>query len=72
MLDTETLERLMARERLKDELAAAEKECEGILGRFDNLDRKPTGAEHDARLADYLKNQARLYELNGWLQALAK
>ena len=58
--------------RVKDELAAVEGEAESILGRFDHLDRKPTGAEHDARLTDYLSTQARLYELNGRLQALAK
>jgi hypothetical protein len=72
MLDTKTLERLMACERLKDELAAIERERESILGRFDRLDREPTGAEHDARLNDYLGIQARLSELNGRLQSLSR
>jgi hypothetical protein len=72
MLDLETLEWLMACERLKDEVAAVEREREGILGRFEHLDHRPTGAEHGARLADYLDNQARLFALNSRLQALAK
>jgi hypothetical protein len=72
MLDTETLERLMACERLKDELAAAEQECQGIIGRFENFDRRPTGAEYNARLNDFLDNQARLNELNARLRSLAK
>jgi hypothetical protein len=64
MLDTQSLEWLMACERLKDEVVAVEKQCESILGRFEHLERQPTAAERDARRDAYLENRARLHELN--------
>ncbi|MFN3625025.1 MAG: hypothetical protein ACK4TP_13300 [Hyphomicrobium sp.] len=63
MLDTQSLEWLMACERLKDEAAVVERQCEGILRRFEALDREPTAAERDARRQDYLDNRARLQAL---------
>ena len=49
MLNTQSLEWLMACERLKDEVGAVEKQCESILGSFQHLEREPTAAERDAR-----------------------
>jgi hypothetical protein len=71
MLDTQTLEWLMACERLKDEVCTVEKQCESILGSFAHLEREPTAAERDARREAYLENQARLRELNGEISAIS-
>jgi hypothetical protein len=71
MLDAQTLEWLMACERLKDEVSTVEKQCESILGSFAHLEREPTGAERDARREAYLENQARLRELNGEISAIS-
>ena len=70
MLNAQTLEWLMACERLKDEVSAVEKQCESILGSFSHLEREPTAAERDARREAYLENQARLRELNGEISAI--
>jgi hypothetical protein len=70
MLDTQSLEWLMACERLKDEVSAVEKQCESILGSFSHLEREPTAAERDARREAYLDNRARLHALNGEIQAI--
>jgi hypothetical protein len=70
MLDTQSLEWLMACERLKDEAVAVEKQCESILGRFEHLEREPTSAERDARREAYLANRERLHALNGQLQSM--
>ncbi len=70
MLDTQSLEWLMACERLKDEVSAVEKQCESILGSFQHLERQPTAAERDARREAYLENRARLHELNDEIQAI--
>jgi hypothetical protein len=70
MLDTQSLEWLMACERLKDELVAVEKQCERILRGFEHLEREPTADERDARREAYLANQARLYALNGEIEAI--
>lgn len=72
MLNTQSLEWLMACERLKDEASAVERHCEVILGSFDHLDHEPTAAERDARRNDYLDNRARLYELNKEIEAIAQ
>lgn len=63
MLDTQSLEWLMACERLKDEAVVVEREGEGILRRFEALDREPTAAERDARRQAYLDNRTRLQAL---------
>jgi hypothetical protein len=70
MLDTQSLEWLMACERLKDEVSTVEKQCESILGSFQHLEREPTAAERDARREAYLDNQARLHALNGEIHAI--
>lgn len=70
MLDTQSLEWLMACERLKDELVAVEKQCEKILRGFEHLQREPTAAERDARREAYLANRAQLYALNGEIEAI--
>lgn len=70
MLDIQSLESLMACERLKDEAAAVEQLCETILRRFDNLGREPTMAERDARRQDYLDTCARLWALNSEIEAI--
>ena len=70
MLNTQSLEWLMACERLKDEVGAVEKQCESILGSFQHLEREPTAAERDARREAYLDNRARLHALNGQIQAI--
>lgn len=70
MLDTQSLEWLMDCERLKDEVAAIEKQCETILLSFDHLQREPTAAERDARREAYLEQQARLYALNSQVSAI--
>jgi len=72
MLNTQSLELLMACERLKDEAAGIEQQCAVILGRFDHLDRAPTGAERDARRHDYVENRARLAELNAQIEAISR
>jgi hypothetical protein len=68
MLDTQSLEQLIARERLKDEALMVERSCECIVHRFDDLDREPTREERDARRQDYIDMCARLealkYEIN--------
>jgi len=71
MLNTQSLEWLMACERLKDEVSTVEKQCESILGSFAHLEREPTAAERDARREAYLENQARLRELNGEISAIS-
>lgn len=70
MLDAQSLEWLMACERLKDEVIAVEKQCESILGRFEHLQREPTAAERDERRQAYLDNRARLRALNGTIEAI--
>jgi len=64
MLDTQSLEWLITCERLKDEVAVVEQECQSILGRFEELGRQPTDEERDARRHDYLENRVRLNSLN--------
>jgi hypothetical protein len=44
VLDTESLENLMACERIKEELKTVEGECARILGRFDQREDEPTAA----------------------------
>ena len=70
MLDRQSLEWLMACERLKDEVIAVEKQCESILGSFEHLQREPTAAERDNRREAYLDNRARLQELAGEIDAI--
>ena len=70
MLDRQSLEWLMACERLKDEVVAVEKQCESILGRFEHLQREPTLAERDDRREAYLENRDRLQVLNGEIDAI--
>ena len=70
-MDSQSLERMMACERLKDEAIKVERQCEGILHRFDALDREPTMAERDSRRQDYLDNRSRLVQLRGQIKALA-
>ena len=70
MLDRQSLEWLMACERLKDEVVAVEKQCESILGSFEHLQREPTAAERDNRRGAYLENRARLQELAGEIDAI--
>lgn len=72
MLDMQSLESLMACERLKDEAAAVEQLCETILRRFDNLGREPTIAERDARRQDYIDTRARLSALNSEIDAITR
>lgn len=72
MLDTQSLQWLMACERLKDEMSVVEQQCEVIIHRFDSLEREPTMAERDARRQDYLDNRARLAALNGEIQAITQ
>ncbi len=70
-MDSQSLEWMMACERLKDEAVKVERQCEGILHRFDALDREPTMAERDSRRQDYLDNRSRLMDLEGEINALA-
>lgn len=70
MMDTQSLQWLMACERLKDEMTIVEQQCEVILHRFDRLEREPTMAERDARRHDFIENRARLAALNGEIQAI--
>ncbi len=72
MLDTPSLERRMTYERVKDELAAVERECDEILGRFEGLGREPTGAEREARRLAYLENRARHREVGNQLRDLSR
>ena len=72
MLDTQSLERRMTYERMKDELAAVERECDEILGRFEVLGRQPTAAEREARRMAYLANRARLSEVGNRLLDLSR
>jgi hypothetical protein len=72
MLDTQSLEWLMACERLKDEACVVEQQCECILHRFDQLDREPTMAERDSRRQDYLDNRARLHALESEIQSITR
>jgi hypothetical protein len=71
MLDTQSLEWLMDCERLKDEAASIEKQCEAILLSFEHLEREPTAAERDARRQAYLEHQARLHALKGKVSAIS-
>lgn len=70
MMDTQSLQWLMACERLKDEMTIVEQQCEVILHRFDQLEREPTMSERDARRQDYIENRARLAALSGEIQAI--
>ncbi len=72
MLDSQSLEWLMACERLKDEAVVVERQCEGILQRFAALEREPTLAERDARRHDYLQNRTRLLSLQCEINAIAR
>lgn len=72
MLNTQSLEWLMACERLKDEAVAVERQCEYILNRFERLDREPTAAERDARRQDYIENRDRLFQLNAEIDAISR
>jgi hypothetical protein len=46
MLDSESLENLMACERIKEELKTVEAECARILERFDHVDHEPMAGWH--------------------------
>ncbi len=70
MLDRQSLEWLMACERLKDEVSAVEKQCESILGRFEHLGREPTMAERDARREAYVDTRAHLSALDNEINAI--
>jgi len=70
MLNTQTLEWLMACERLKDQMSLIESEGTNILGCFDSLERAPTMEERDARREAYLDNRARLQSLTDQYRAL--
>lgn len=70
MLDLKFIESRMTEERIKAELIAAQAECDGIVGRFDRLDRPPTAEERDARLSDFLRSRKRLGELRSKLLEL--
>lgn len=70
MLDQQSLQWLMACERLKDEMTIVEQQCEVILHRFDQLDREPTMAERDARRQAYIENRARLADLTSEIAAI--
>lgn len=70
MLNTQSLEWLMACERLKDQAAAIEHEGETILLAFEHLPREPTAAERDARRKAYLENRARLHTVHDELEAI--
>ncbi len=72
MLNTQSLEWLMACERLKDEAVAVERQCQYILNRFERLDREPTAAERDARRQDYIENRDRLFQLNAEIDAISR
>jgi len=72
MLDTQSLEWLMARERLKDQAATLEQQAETILACFDRLEREPTAAERDARREAYLENRALLHELQSEIDAIGR
>lgn len=72
MLDKQSLEWLMACERLKDEAAVVEQECACILARFDYMNRAPTLAERDARRQDYLENRARLQDLAAEIASISR
>jgi len=70
MLNTQSLEWLMACERLRDQAAAIEDEGETILLAFDRLQREPTAAERDARRKAYLENRARLHAVHDEIDAI--
>lgn len=72
MLDTQSLVRRMTYERMKDELAAVERECDLILGSFDALDRRPTSAEREVRRLAYLDNRARHRQVGDQLLDLSR
>jgi len=72
MLNSQSLEWLMACERLKDEAVAIERQCEHILNRFERLDREPTAAERDSRRQDYIENRDRLFQLNAEINAISR
>ena len=55
VLDTESLENLMACERIKEELKTVEGECARILGRFDQREDEPTAAEREVRRRGFIK-----------------
>ncbi len=57
-------------ERLKAQLAATERECDSIVGRFDRLGREPTTEEREARRMDFLVSRKRLGELGNRLLVL--
>lgn len=64
------IEARMSEERLKSQLAAAQTECDRIVGRFEHLDREPTLEERDARRTDFLASRKRLGELRSKLLVL--
>jgi hypothetical protein len=70
MLDLKCIEFRMTEERIKAELIAAQAECDGIIERFDHLDRLPTAEERDARVSDFLRSRKRLGELRNKLLEL--
>jgi hypothetical protein len=64
MLDTESLENLMACERIKEELKTVEGECARILERFDQREEEPTAAEREVRRQEFIKIRMELGELH--------
>jgi hypothetical protein len=64
MLDSESLENLMACERIKEELKTVEAECARILERFDHVDHEPTAAEREVRRQEFIKIRMELGELH--------
>jgi hypothetical protein len=72
MLDTQSLQWLMACERLKDEVSTVEQQCAVIVHSFDALEREPTMDERDSRRQAYLENRARLATLHGEIEAISQ
>jgi len=70
MLALHSLQIFVTEDRLRAELLAAERECESIVGRFDNLGRAPTDAEREARRLDFLASRKRLGALGTQLLQL--
>ena len=71
LLDTDSLEKLMACERIREELKNVESECDRILERFDHVDHEPTAAEREVRRQEFIKIRKELGELHNRMLRLS-
>lgn len=56
--------------RIKLQMAAVERQCDAIARRFEAIDRKPTHAERQKRVLDFLTRRRELGELDRRLARL--